>query len=171
MRFKEFLLKENEDNYLEVKIGDILSALQNMLEDSGVMSKKDVSDNLVSVANKIKPLLNSGNKNLKALKTLQKVAVAIYSGVDNGEDPKTIIQICTTELESLLSGSGSTINKINRKETEGLPKPQDSIKNDLRNSSKVLKQADQSNPGIETGIDNDKAPPLSGDGQRTLNVL
>jgi hypothetical protein len=171
MRFKEFLLKENEDNYLEVKIGDILSALQNMLEDSGVMSKKDVSDNLVSVANKIKPLLNSGNKNLKALKTLQKVAVAIYSGVDNGDDPKTIIQICTTELESLLSGSGSTINKINRKETEGLPKPQDSIKNDLRNSSKVLKQVDQSNPGMETGIDNDKAPPLSGDGQRTLNVL
>jgi hypothetical protein len=171
MKFKEFLIKENEDNYLEVKIGDILSALQNMLEDSGVMSKKDVSDNLVSVANKIKPLLNSGNKNLKALKTLQKVAVAIYSGVDNGEDPKTIIQICTTELESLLSGSGSTINKINRKETKGLPKPQDSIKNDLRNSSKVLKQVDQSNPGMETGIDNDKAPPLSGDGQRTLNVL
>jgi cell division protein YceG involved in septum cleavage len=171
MRFKEFLLKENEDNYLEVKIGDILSALQNMLEDSGVMSKKDVSDNLVSVANKIKPLLNSGNKNLKALKTLQKVAVAIYSGVDNGDDPKTIIKTCTTELESLLSGSGSTINKINRKETEGLPKPQDSIKNDLKNSSKVLKQADQSNPGMETGIDNDKATPLSGDGQRTLNVL
>ena len=171
MRFKEFLLKENEDNYLEVKIGDILSALQNMLEDSGVMSKKDTNDNLVSVANKIKPLLNSGNKNLKALKTLQKVAVAIYSGVDNGDDPKNIIQICTTELESLLSGSGSTINKINKKETEGLPKPQDSIKNDLRNSSKVLKQADQPNPGMETGVDNDKAPPLSGDGQRTLNVL
>jgi len=171
MRFKDFLLKENEDNYLEVKIGDILSALQNMLEDSGVMSKKDVSNNLISVANKIKPLLNSGNKNLKALKTLQKVAVAICSGVDNGDDPKTIIQICTTELESLLSGSGSTINKINKKETEGLPKPQDSIKNDLRNSSKVLKQADQSNPGMETGVDNDKAPPLSGDGQRTLNVL
>jgi hypothetical protein len=171
MRFKEFLLKENEDNYLEIKIGDILSALQNMLEDSGVMSKKDTSDNLISVANKIKPLLNSGNKNLKTLKTLQKVAVAIYSGVDNGDDPKTIIQICTTELESLLSGSGVPINKINKKETEGLPKPQDSIKNDLRNSSKVLKQADQPNPGMETGVDNDKAPPLSGDGQRTLNVL
>ena len=172
MRFKEFLLKENEDNYLEVKIGDILSALQNMLEDSGVMSKKDTSDHLVSVANKIKPLLNSGNKNLNTLRTLQKVAVAIYSGVENGDDPKSIIKTCTTELESLLSGSGSTINKINKKETEGLPKPQDnSIKNDLKNSSKFLKQADQPNPGMETGVDNDKAPPLSGDGQRTLNVL
>jgi hypothetical protein len=70
-----------------------------------------------------------------------------------------------------LSGSGSTINKINKKETEGLPKPQNSIKNDLRNSSKFLKQADQPNPGMETGVDNDKSPPLSGDGQRTLNVL
>jgi cell division protein YceG involved in septum cleavage len=172
MRFKEFLLKENEDNYLEVKIGDILSALQNILEDSGVISKKDVNDHLVNIANRIKPLLNSGNKNYKILKTLQKVAVTIYSGVENGDDPKNVAQGCIAELEALLSGNGSAINKINKKETEGLPKPEDySIKNDLKSSSKFLKQADQSNPGMETGVDNDKAPPLSGDGQRTLNVV
>jgi hypothetical protein len=172
MRFKEFLLKEQEDNSLELKISAILTSLQNMLEDSGVLTIKDINDNLVSmVRNKIKPLMNSG-KNRKSL-VLQKIAVNIELNAEKGDDPRPapkgngLMLNCKAELESLLSSSGVPINKINKKETEGLPKPQDSIKNDLKNSSKVLKQADQPNPGMETGI----APPLSGDGQRTLNVL
>jgi hypothetical protein len=174
MRFKEFLLKEQEDNSLELKITDILTSLQNMIEDSAVLTPKDINDNLVSmVRNKIKPLMNSG-KNRKAL-VLQKVAVNIELNAEKGDDPRPapkgngLMLNCKAELESLLSGV--PINKINKKQTEGLPKPQDSIKNDLKNSSKVLKQADQPNPGMETGVDNNNAPPLSGDGQRTLNVL
>ena len=77
MRFKEFLLKEQEDNSLELKITDILSALQNMDEDSGVLTTKVINDNLVSmVINKINPLMNSG-KNPQYLEILQRVAVNI----------------------------------------------------------------------------------------------
>ena len=177
MRFKEFLLKDQEDNSLELKITDILSALQNMDEDSGVLTTKVINDNLVSmVINKINPLMNSG-KNPQYLEILQRVAVNIRLNAEKGDDPRPapkgngLMLSCKAELESLLSSSGVPIDKMNKKETKGLPEPQDSIKNDLRNSSKFLKQADQSNPGMETGIDNDKSPPLSGDGQRTLNVL
>lgn len=177
MRFKEFLLKEQEDNSLELKITDILTALQNMSLDSGVMTPKEINNNLVSmVENKIKPLMNSG-KNPKYLKILQTVAVNIQLNAEKGDDPRPappmgkgngLMSNCVAELESLLSSSGVPIDKINKKETEGLLKPQDSIKNDLRNSSKVLKQVDQSNSGTGAGSG---APPLSGDGQRTLNVL
>jgi hypothetical protein len=175
MRFKEFLLKEDNENYFMIKVGDILTALQTIYEDSGVMSRKDIDDYLTNVVNRTRPLLKT-KSNPNNLKVIQKVAINIMKYLDpkvpNANiDPKTLIYSCIKELENLLSGKESVVNKLYKKDPKGLPEPEGSINQQLKNSSANLKQVELGNPGMETGVDNDKSPPLSGDGQRTLNVI
>jgi hypothetical protein len=175
MRFKEFLLKENNENYFVVKVGDILTALQTIYEDSGVMSKKDTDDYLMNVVNRMRPLLKT-KSNPVYLKTVQKVAINLMKYLDPQTptfniDTKALILSCVKELENLVSGKGSTLNKINQKEEDGLSKPEDSINSGLKKQSSNMKEADPLNPGMETGVDNYNAPPMAGDGSRTLNVM
>lgn len=176
MRFKEFLLKENNESYISVKVGDIITALQTIHEDSGVMSRKDIDDYLTTVVNRIRPLLKT-KSNPVYLKTIQKVATNIMKYLDPqvpnaGLDAKTLITGCIKELENLLSGKGVAIDKVNKKQEEELPPPQQkTINQELKDSSANLKQAEPPNPGMETGVDNGKAPPMAGDGARTLNVM
>lgn len=174
MKFKEFLLKENNENYVTVKVGDILTALQTIYEDSGVMSKRDTDDYLMNVVNRIRPLLKT-KSNPVYLKTIQKVGINLMKYLDPqtptlNVDTKSLILSCIKELENLVSGKG-TLNKVNNKEDEGLPKPEDSINKNLKSQSNNMKDVIPQNLGMETGVDNDKAPPMAGDGARTLNVM
>lgn len=180
MRFKEFLLRENNENYFAVKVGDILTALQTTYEDSGVMSRKDVDNLLSNVVTRIRPLLKT-KSTPHYQKTLQKVATNIMKYLDpqvpnTAVDPKILMLSCIKEIENLLSGKSYALNKINKKEEDGLSKSQSqqlqpSINGELKNQSSNMKEVEPPNPGMETGVDNDKTPPMAGDGARTLNVL
>lgn len=171
MKFKEFL-KENEDsNYLEVKIGDIKAVLDGVIDDPNI-NVVEVRNRLTNVAESIKSLVHSGDKNKKALKILQVIGVNIFKDVEKGsnlEELKETIKNYTQALNDLMSESGLTINKINKKHTEGLPEPY-SIKKDLYDRSKFLRTADDLDPTSNTGVD-DNAAPLSGGGQGSFNVL
>ena len=111
MEFKDFLLSENKSDFA-VKVGDILSALQDIYSDIDVMSKKDVFVYVINIVNKIRPLLKK-DIGLNYLKILQKIATALMKDYDEKNDPKDNIYSSIKELESLLSSVGLPINKIN----------------------------------------------------------
>jgi len=111
MEFKDFLLSENKSDFA-VKVGDILSSLQDIYSDIDVMSKKDVFVYVINIVNKIRPLLKK-DIGLNYLKILQKIATALMKDYDEKNDPKDNIYSSIKELESLLSSVGLPINKIN----------------------------------------------------------
>lgn len=111
MEFKNFLYNENKSDFV-VKVGDILSALQDIYSDIDVMSKKDVFVYVVNTVSSIRPLLKK-DMNPIYLKTLQKIAIALNKDYDEKNDPKDNIYSSIKELESLLSSSGLPVNKIN----------------------------------------------------------
>jgi hypothetical protein len=170
MRFKEFLLKEN--NYdISVKVRDILTSLQTIYEDFGVMSRKDVDNYLKNIVNTMRPLLKS-KSDIVYSKTIQKIATNLMKYLDPDVpniniDPKVLIYSCVEELKNLLAGKKS----INKKEEKEPPAKEKTINQELKDSSANLKQTIPPNPGMETGVDNDKSPPMGGDGTRTLNVV
>lgn len=178
MKFKEFLLNENEENYFVIQVGDILTSLQTIYEDSGVMSRKDIDNylkNVIDGEKGLRTLLKRTKVDYYYKKILQKVATNIMRYLDpqvaNANiNPRDLIYGCIKELENLLSGKKSVINSFYKKNDKNLPPPEEkSINQELKSSN--IKTAMPPNPGMETGVDNDKSPPLSGDAQRTLNVL
>lgn len=112
MKFKDFL-NESTDNYLNVKVGDILNALQNISEDMGVLGKKDSTTALVSVVNQIRPLLKS-SLDKKHLVTLQRIAVHLMKSIENNFELKPVVDSCIESLKDILTGSKLPINKINK---------------------------------------------------------
>jgi hypothetical protein len=111
MEFKNFLLNENKSDFA-VKVGEILSALQDVYLDIDVMTKKDIFVYVINIVNNIRPLLK---KDIGAnyLISLQKIATALMKDYDEKNDPKDNIYSSVEELKSLLSSVGLPINKIN----------------------------------------------------------
>ena len=116
MEFKNFfLLGENKSDF-SVKVGDILSSLQDVYSDIDTMNKKDVFVYVINVVNNIRPLLKK-DIGPNYLNSLQKIATALMKDYDEKNDPKDNIFSSIKELEALLSSMGLPINKINITQT------------------------------------------------------
>jgi hypothetical protein len=171
MRFKQFILNE-QTAYLGQKVGDILTATQELRDDAKNMGSRDLVRFSERIVNQIRRILHSNwpREETKHLKILQKVAVALMKAVDEKEDlPETISGAAGT-LEKLVGNLGIPINKLGTSdeaedETEddsGLSKSEkpDNLSSPPPKSSTIEKAGPVAPPN-PTGQDI-YAPPLGG---------
>jgi hypothetical protein len=113
MEFKEFLLNENK-SYLAQKIGDILTASQELRDDVKNMGSRDIIRFTERIINQIRRILHSNwtKEELKTLKGLQKIGVSLSKGIEEKDNLPEVISGATALLEKLSSDMGQPINKI-----------------------------------------------------------
>lgn len=117
MKFKEYLLNEDKD-YLGQKAGDILSAIQSLGEDAPQMGARAVVRAAEGIVNQIRRILHGrwDEKDLKYLKKLQKIGVALMKGIDSDGDLEEIVASAQHELENVLDDMGTPINTLGSEE-------------------------------------------------------
>lgn len=113
MRFKEFLLVEQRA-YLGQKVGDILTATQELRDDSKHMGSRDLTRFSEKIVNQIRRILHSQwpREEKKHLMHLQKVGVAIMKAIEEKDDLSTVISSAASELETLSGKLGVPIHKM-----------------------------------------------------------
>lgn len=111
MRFKEFVLQENK-NYLDQKISDILSALQDLNDSAENMGARHLVSNATTIVNQIRRIVHTHwpeNDEPKLL-VLQKCGVAIMRAIEEKDDLESVLRACQPNIEEI--SGGSTANKV-----------------------------------------------------------
>ncbi|RTK95648.1 MAG: hypothetical protein EKK64_06215 [Neisseriaceae bacterium] len=113
MEFKQFILNENK-SYLAQKIGDILTASQELRDDVKNMGSRDVIRFSERIINQIRRILHSNwtKEELKTLKVLQKVGVSLSKGIEEKDNLPEVISGITALLEKLSSDLGQPVNRL-----------------------------------------------------------
>lgn len=113
MRFKEFLINEQQA-YLAQKVGDILTAVQELSNDAPAMGARDLVQYTQQVVNQIRPILHSSwpREEKRHLLTLQKVACNLAKAMKDKGDLPGKISGSAAALEKLVADLGVPINKI-----------------------------------------------------------
>lgn len=111
--FKDYILLENRV-YLGSKMGDILTALQELRDDAKGMGSRSLVRYSEKIVNQIRRVLHTHwpKDELKFLKPLQKIGVAMMKAIEEREGLEGIIAGGAGELEKVLSKMGVPINKI-----------------------------------------------------------
>lgn len=113
INFKTFLISENKA-YLTAKVGDILSAIKELNDDSKNMGTRDLVRFSEKIVNHIRTILHSdwSKEERKYLMTLQKVGVALMKAIEDKDDLPTVISSSANCLQKLVADLGMPINKI-----------------------------------------------------------
>lgn len=113
MEFKEFILNENK-NYFGEKLGNILNALHDLIEDGKSMGVRNFSKQSEIIVSQIRSILHSGwsKSEEKYLKKLQKIGVAIMKSIEEKNNLEEVLQSSAHELEKILSDLGVPIQNI-----------------------------------------------------------
>ena len=113
MRFKEFLLNEQQA-YLGQKVGDILTAAQELRDDAKNMGTRDLTRFSERIVNQIRRILHSNwpREEKKHLASLQKVGVAIMKSIEDKDDLPGTISGAAGVLEKLVADLGVPIHKL-----------------------------------------------------------
>ena len=124
MRFKEFLLNENRA-YLGQKVGDILSALQQLRDDAPNMGSRNLTEYTIRIVNLIRRVLHSSwpKDEEPNLIKLQNGGVALMKAIDEKGDLPGMISAVAGAFEKLVADLGVPVNKLTPTET---PKDQSS---------------------------------------------
>lgn len=111
--FKFFVLNE-ERVYLGQKVGDILTALQQLDKDSSNIGSRHLMRLIKNIVRQIRRVLHSSwnFEEQQYLKVLQKVGVALMKGLDSNEDLPTLVSSATSELQNLSNKMGEPINNL-----------------------------------------------------------
>jgi hypothetical protein len=111
--FKTFLLTE-ERVYLGQKVGDILTALQQLDGDAANMGKRPLMRLIKNIVRQIRRILHSSwtFEEQQYLEVLQKVGVALMKGLDTNENLPTLISSAVSETENLSSKMGEPVNNL-----------------------------------------------------------
>lgn len=111
--FRSFLLLEQED-FLAQKVGDVLSALQSLADDSQQMGNRQlikIADNIVQEMRKI--LEGRWSKEEEPhLRAIQKAAVAMAKAIDTNEKMPDIIAGAKSELEKVQQKIGAPLHDL-----------------------------------------------------------
>lgn len=112
-QFRMYLLTE-ERLYLGTKIGDILTALQELNKDAPNMGKRHLMRLIKNIVRQIRRILRSSwtFEERQYLEVLQKVGVALMKGMDTNEDLPTLISSATSEIEQLSEKLDEPINNL-----------------------------------------------------------
>lgn len=111
--FKYFLLNESKA-YLGQKVGDILTAVQELRDDSANMGTRDLTRFSERIVNQIRRILHSNwpREEKKHLVTLQKVGVALMKAIEEKSDLPGAIAGSASTLEKLVANLGIPIHKL-----------------------------------------------------------
>lgn len=118
-QFKSFLLNETK-HYLGQRSGDILTALQNLQDDSAGLGQRALLRACQGVVNQIRRILHGrwDEEDVQYLKRLQKVGVAIMRAIDENEDLQEVIASSVAEIEKMLDDLQVPINSLGTEDTE-----------------------------------------------------
>lgn len=124
-RFKEYLLTE-ERNFLGKRVGDVLSAMQDLGSDMENMGIRHISRVAEEIVNRMRKILHGDwtPKQRPFLIQLQKIAVAIQKTIEDKGDIKQILQAASQELEGLSGKIGTPVNKLKAPEQSPGEEPQ-----------------------------------------------
>ncbi len=113
--FNDFLLNEGR-TYLANKVGDILTALQNLSEDAqGGLGRRAVERAVQKIVDQIRRILHShwDDTEKYALETLQKVGVGMMVGLEKAEvDLPALMASAVETIEQISSKLGEPINNV-----------------------------------------------------------
>lgn len=117
--FQNFLLNENKV-YLGVKVGDILTAIQDLQQNSKSMGARQLAANCERIVNQIRRILHSNwsPKEEKHLLQLQKVGVALAKAVEEKDNLIEILPSVTSELEKISGRLGTPLNSLGQDSTD-----------------------------------------------------
>jgi hypothetical protein len=140
--FKDFILLENRV-YLGGKMGDILTALQELRDDAKSMGSRSLVRYSEKIVNQIRRVLHTHwpKDELKFLKPLQKIGVAMMKAIEEREGLEEIIAGSTGELEKVLGKMGVPINKIGANTSDD-PEPSDKATSDKEKNPPEQKPAE-----------------------------
>lgn len=124
--FKDFIIEENKV-YLGQKIGDILSALQELDKNKIGMGTRQLVSNSERIVAQIRKILhgNWSKKEKQWLIFLQKVGVAISKALEEKDQLEDVISSCVHELENLLTKMKVPMNSLGEKDIEDIHKRTD----------------------------------------------
>lgn len=170
MRFKEFLLNEQRA-YLGQKVGDVLTAVQELRDDSKNMGSRDLVRFSQKIVNQLRRILHSNwpREEKKHLLAVQKVAVAIMKAIDEKDDLPTIISGAASSLEKLVGDLGVPIHRLatgdkkgEEEKPKGIAEPEEKqgtsgAQGGTMQQNPAAPTAPPPNPPVELGT-----PPLGG---------
>lgn len=121
--FKWFLINE-EKAYLGHRVGDILTAVQDLEQDLGGMGVRQIARIADDVVDQLRKILHDqwSPKNKKHLRDLQKVAVALKKAIEEKDDLKELIPQISQALQDVSAKLGVRTNDM--KAPEALEGPQ-----------------------------------------------
>lgn len=113
MDFKNFILEENKA-YLSQKIGDLLSAIQDINENIDDMGMRQIVSNAQTVTNQIRRIIHTHwpQSEQDSLLVLQKCGVAIMKAIEEKDDLKAVLQACQQNIENISGDQGKPVNQI-----------------------------------------------------------
>jgi len=152
LTFKDFLLNEQQA-YLAQKVGNILSAVQDLKNDAKTMGSKNLNAFSNEIVVHIRNILHSSwpKEQEKHLKSLQKMAVSIMKCMDEKGDLSSVISSVSTNMEKLVGDLGMPVNRLVPTEPA-----KDSSEDDKGTSATQTKQKQNQPPPPESG--EQKAP-------------
>lgn len=120
MQFKQFILNENQV-YLGHRIGDILTAAQDLQDDFDNLGSRQTSRMIDQIVGQIRKILHSEWKSEQRpyLKQLQAVAVMLKKSVDEKKiqgqtyNLKDVLNMATQKLEEISGKLGVAVNDLN----------------------------------------------------------
>lgn len=184
MKFKEFILNEQKQ-YLGQKIGDILTATQELRDEAKNMGSRDLSRFSERIVNQIRRLLHSywSKENQPYLKDLQKIGVALMKSVKEKGDLEQTVSGVAGALEGLISKIGTPINRIaspeetNKKaidsDNAGTDNPIKAKKDQYK--APEQKKDIETEPSVGAPVNKDPqvtdSPPLGGNSTQQLSAI
>jgi hypothetical protein len=111
--FRDFLLNENK-YYLGQRIGDVLTAIQDLQQNGESMGRRQMTANAQRIVDQIRTILHSNwsKKEEKYLTAIQKAGVAIARSIDEKDDLEEILGSVGEELQQVVSKMGVPVNSL-----------------------------------------------------------
>jgi hypothetical protein len=121
--FKDFLLNEDKA-YLGQQIGNILSATQDLVQNSKGMGTRQLVRSSETIVNQMRRILHTHwpQQHEDDLKRLQKAAVAIAKSIEDKDSLEEILQGAAQELEGLMGDMDSPVNQLGSPPEQDQPK-------------------------------------------------
>jgi len=111
--FRHFLLLEQEE-FLAQKVGDVLTALQSLADDSNNVGNRTLIKWSEKIVDQMRKILEGtwSKEEEPYLKRIQKAAVAIAKAIDTNDKMTDVIAGAKNELEQLQQKLGAPIHNL-----------------------------------------------------------
>jgi len=121
--FRDFLLNEDKA-YLGQRVGNILSAIQDLVQNSKGMGTRQLLRSSETIVNQMRRILHTHwpQQHEDDLKRLQKAAVAIAKSIEDKDSLEEILQAAGQELEGLMGDMDSPVNQLGSPPGQDQPK-------------------------------------------------